>query len=78
VFGSQVTGKATKDSDIDIVVLMENTSYEKIGELCGIASKFDYDYDVILDVLPYTRKELENNCFFHDEVVNKGIFYSAA
>jgi hypothetical protein len=40
--------------------------------------RYDY-YDVIdLDILPYTKKELERNYSFHDEVVNKGVFYAKA
>ena len=39
----------------------------------------DYDYydKVFMDVLPYTREELQRNYFVHDEVVNKGIYYGA-
>jgi hypothetical protein len=33
---------------------------------------------MVFDLHPMTREELERNPVFHDEVVNKGIFYDAA
>jgi len=80
VFGSQVRGDATKDSDIDIVVLFGQERFYQPDEFYDILSKIRYDYYNIidLDILPYTKKELERNYSFHDEVVNKGEFYAAA
>jgi predicted nucleotidyltransferase len=77
VFGSQVRGDATEDSDVDIVVLFEHGSSNLPDEYYEIMSDLMYDYyDIMdLDVLPYTRNELESNYFFHEEVVNKGMFY---
>ena len=77
VFGSQVRGDAKEDSDVDIVVLFGQESFNLPAEYYEIMSKLMYDYyDIMdLDVLPYTRSELENNYFFHDEVVNKGMYY---
>ena len=80
VFGSQVRGDATDESDVDIVVLFEQERFSQPDEFYNILSKFSYDYYDLadLDILPYAKKELERNCHFHDEVVNKGVFYSAA
>ena len=77
VFGSQIRGDAKDDSDLDIVVLFKNSSFYLPDIFYSILSKIDYDYydKVFMDVLPYTREELQRNYFFHDEVVNKGIFY---
>ena len=79
VFGSQVRGDATEESDIDIVVLFANKEAKKRNEYYEILSKMDYDYyDIIdLDVHTRTREELERSYRFHDEVVNKGVFYGA-
>ena len=77
VFGSHVRGDATKGSDVDIVVLFGHERLYQPDAFYDILSQMSYDYyDVIdLDVLPYTRKELESNYPFHDEVVNRGVFY---
>jgi len=77
VFGSQIRGDAKDDSDLDIVVLFKKSSFYLPDIFYSILSKIDYDYydKVFMDVLPYTREELQRNYFFHDEVVNKGIFY---
>jgi len=77
VFGSQVRGDATEDSDIDIVVLFGDSRYEEPDDYYRIISKIMYDYNADLDIHPYTKKRLEQNYLFHNEVVNKGIFYGA-
>ena len=78
VFGSQVRGDATKDSDVDIVVLFGDSRYKESHDYYHILSKIMYDYyGNDLDVQRYTRKELEQNYRFYDEVVNKGVFYGA-
>ena len=77
VFGSQVRGDATDDSDVDIVVLFGQQYYPSPSQYYTVMSKMMYDYYEIvdLDVLTYTREELQRNLSFHDEVVNKGVFY---
>ncbi|MCL1865052.1 MAG: nucleotidyltransferase domain-containing protein [Spirochaetes bacterium] len=77
VFGSQVHGNATKDSDVDIVVIFGQDRFYQPDAFYDILSQMRYDYyDVIdLDVLPYTREQLQRNYIFHNEVVNKGVFY---
>ncbi len=80
VFGSQVRGDATEDSDVDIVVLFGAERFWQPEAFYDILSKMKYDYyDIIdLDIHPKTKKQLENNPFFYNEVVNKGVFYAAA
>jgi len=77
VFGSQVRGDAKHDSDIDIVLLFRHNSSNMPDAFYSILSKMMYDYyeKASLDVFEYTRDELERNYSFHDEVVNKGIYY---
>jgi len=77
VFGSQVKGVAASSNNLDIVVLFGQEYFGMPDELFEILFQMRIDYyDVIdLDVLPYTRKELESNYLFHDEVVNRGVFY---
>jgi predicted nucleotidyltransferase len=78
VFGSQVNGKATDDSDIDVVAIIDASDDKKRGVIWDIVGKIEYDYNVICDLHPMTRAELERNYIFHNEVVNKGVFYEAS
>ena len=77
VFGSQVRGDTTKDSDVDIVVIFGQERFYQPDEFYDVLLQMDVDYyNVIdLDVLPYTREQLQRNYNFYDEVVNKGVFY---
>ena len=79
VFGSQVRGDATEDSDVDIVVLFENNSFSLPDPFYDILFQMGIEYHdtVFIDVLPYTREELKRNYNFYDEVVNKGVYYGA-
>ncbi|MDR0822886.1 MAG: nucleotidyltransferase domain-containing protein [Endomicrobium sp.] len=78
VYGSQVNGTPNKDSDIDIVAIVDAPDREKRRYIWGVLSDLDYKYDVVIDLHPMTRQELEKNYIFHNEVVNKGVFYAAA
>jgi len=78
-YGSYVKGNAKKDSDVDVVVILNNAGDRNIrGIIWDIVSFLDYKYDMVFDLHPMTREELERNPVLHDEVVNKGIFYDAA
>ncbi len=79
LYGSQVTGKQTEDSDIDIIAVLSDTdNKEKRYTIWGIVSQLEYNYDVCIDLHPMTRYELEQNYIFHKQVVDKGIYYDAA
>jgi len=79
VYGSQVRGDATEDSDVDIVVLFGQRYFWMPEAYISILSELMADYyeKVSLDILDYTREDLEKNYIFHNEVVNKGVFYEA-
>ena len=77
VFGSQVRGDATDDSDVDIVAVFGRDLFNLPDEFYDILSQMRYDYyDIMdLDIHPKTRQELEFKPFFYEEVVNKRVFY---
>jgi len=77
LYGSHAKGLATNDSDIDIVVLIESFDLDKRSIYHKITSRFRYENDADLDLHPMSRRELEENPVFYNEVVNKGIFYAA-
>lgn len=47
-------------------------------EIYGIVSDLDYKYYVFISLMAYTPDDLEKNYIFHNEVVNKGVYYEAA
>jgi len=79
VFGSQIRGDSTEDSDVDIVVLFGKHYYPSHKAYSETISNMLYEYHDILfiDALEYTREDLQKNFSFYDEVVNKGVFYGA-
>lgn len=78
IFGSQAEGIANRESDLDIVIIFKNKRSKENDKYYEIISQFMYKYDIVLDVHRRTKKELESNCIFADQVINKGIFYEAA
>ena len=79
VFGSQINGLTSPNSDIDIVLLFKHDSYYLPNEYYEILSQMRYDYfDIVdLDIHTKTFQQLQSNPIFYNEVVNKGVFYSA-
>ena len=58
LFGSQARADAVEESDIDIVVILNEDVDIKVKEaIYDIAYEFALEHDVILDVSVYSRKE---------------------
>lgn len=80
VFGSFASGEVTETSDLDLLIVKQTDKpfFDRIREVLKIC-----DYDVGVDFLVYTPKELqeaaENNLFVRDEILAKGkVVYRAA
>jgi uncharacterized protein len=78
LYGSRARGDYREDSDVDVVVLFEEMNADKEMELHGICIDLDYKYDIVISLQPYTLERLEKNYVYHDEVVNKGIYFDVA
>jgi predicted nucleotidyltransferase len=76
VYGSQVRGDYSSESDIDVVGLFKKINDEIESKIYKLISFLNYKEDVFIDIHPMTESELSRNCFFKDEVVNKGVFYA--
>lgn len=74
LYGSQVTGKAKKDSDIDIVAIFKNNR-DNSKEVLGDAYDIELDNDIILDFHPMTLEQLQIDWFYFNEI-KKGIYYA--
>jgi len=78
LYGSRARGDYHEWSDVDIILIFDEYDRDKEMEVHGLIADLSYKYDVIIIGIPYTRKDLEGNGVFHNEVVNKGIYYDAA
>lgn len=76
LYGSQVKGKANKNSDIDIVLLFDTQLTNKNElKLAGIVGNLEYKFNVFIDYHPYTMLELERNPFYYESVVEEGAYF---
>lgn len=79
LFGSRARGDFREDSDVDIVLIFDKEhNYDEEKNIYGLIGDLDFKYDLILMPLTFTMEKLEKNSVFHNEVVNKGIYYDAA
>jgi predicted nucleotidyltransferase len=49
LFGSKARGAATADSDIDVLLIIENETWQIRDEICAISADVSLKYDVLLD-----------------------------
>jgi predicted nucleotidyltransferase len=80
VFGSLASGDVTETSDLDLMIVKETDKrfFDRIRDVVKIC-----DYDIGVDFLVYTPKELaeaaRTNPFVRDEILSKGkVVYRAA
>lgn len=74
LYGSQATGKAHKDSDIDIVAIFKNNR-DNSDEVLDDAYDVELENDIILDFHPMTLEQLKIDWFYFNEI-KKGIYYA--
>lgn len=77
-FGSTATGKASPDSDIDLlIVTKESLSPRDRDHLADIAIDLCADYGFLLDIHYYTEKEMTQSSYlyspFLESVTSEGI-----
>jgi len=59
VFGSKARGDASQESDIDIMIEIEDYSPEIASEIRNIAFEINLNYDCLITTTIFSRKELE-------------------
>lgn len=74
LYGSQITGKANKDSDIDIVGIFKNNR-DNSKDVLRDAYKIELENDVILDFHPMTLEQLKIDLHYFAEI-KKGVYYA--
>jgi len=89
LFGSHANGTATEDSDIDMVVILDNNdvakTYRERAEKKLIINRLvrNINYRVALDILVYSREEYklvkDSGNYFIDEIERTGrVLYEKA
>lgn len=74
LYGSQITDKATSQSDIDIVAIFE-TEKDTYEDAILKAWDLEIQNDVIIDFHPFSLKQLNLDPFYFNEI-KKGIYYA--
>ena len=49
LFGSKARGEATADSDIDVLLIVADETWQLRDEICNISAEVSLKYDVLLD-----------------------------
>ena len=75
LYGIFIDGKPHPDEDIEIVAIFDMENKLKREEIWPIVGKVETDLDVFIDLHPITMDELKKDEEFHNEVINKGIFF---
>lgn len=60
VFGSRARGDNKKDSDLDVLVEIEELSPRIQKTLSRLSWEIGFDNDIVISIIPVSREELEN------------------
>ena len=72
-FGECVQGEL--DDDIELVALFDVEDKAKREQIWPIVGKIETEYDVCIDLYPYTDETFKKDEYIYDEVMEEGIFY---
>jgi len=75
MFGSQARGDATKESDIDLLVILPSLDAKIIRLASDIAWEVGFDAGKIISVIPDTREQMKRFAFlpFYRRIKEEGI-----
>lgn len=77
LFGKFLDGKNHKDEDIEIVALFATEDKSKREEIWPIVGKIETEFDVFIDLYPYTPEGFKEDEDIYNEVMEEGIFFDA-
>ena len=70
LFGSYAWGVPNRESDLDFLVVLENTDLDKAERMrIGLRELIDLNVDV--DLLVYTKKEIDNQIVYPSSLPSK-------
>ncbi len=77
LFGSRARGEGDEESDIDVLILLEESSLEIHWRISEITVDYMLEYDVPLSPITFTeaewRKNKERGSFFIENVEKEGV-----
>lgn len=76
MFGSQARGDATKESDIDLLVILPSISNDMLNLTSDIAWEVGFDAGRVISAIPDTKEQMKQYKFlpFYRNIRNEGIF----
>ena len=77
LFGSKVRGTADRESDIDVLVVLEDYDWEIEKAVCDMCFDINIEFRVLLSPVLYTRAEFSSDLNratpFYEAVVREGV-----
>lgn len=75
MFGSQARGDATKESDIDLLVILPVINSEMLKVASDVAWEVGFEAGKVISVIPDTKENMKNYSFlpFYHSIKEEGI-----
>jgi len=73
VFGSKTTGYDVDDSDIDVMILLEDTSPAIESEIDNAIFEINLKYDCLISAVFFSRSELEDGPYGESPIFKKAM-----
>jgi len=75
LFGSQARGDATRESDIDLLVILPSLNAQTMKLASDIAWEVGFDAGKVISVIPDTKEEMKRFAFlpFYRNIESEGI-----
>ena len=73
IFGSKVIGTDVADSDIDIMILLENTSPVIESEIDDLIFEINLKYDCLISAVYFSHYEIEDGPYGESPIYKKAL-----
>jgi predicted nucleotidyltransferase len=73
VYGSKATGTGEVDSDIDVMILLDNTSPAIESEIDDVIFEINLKYDCLISAVFFSRSELEEGPYSESPIFKKAM-----
>ncbi len=78
IFGSKVRGEDTPDSDIDVMIEIDECAHETKSEIYDIIFKINLDYDTFISTIIFDKSEIEKGPMsespIYKAILREGVF----
>jgi predicted nucleotidyltransferase len=71
IFGSKARGQSTADSDIDVMIELDESNFDKESEIYDLIFNINLTYDVFISPLFISKKEIEEGIMSESPVYKK-------